>query len=155
MKIVDKEQVIVWDIDGCLLNVEPIFRDIYELGIKGSNNRWRYFYNNCNSDKVKANDGVRTLFHSLRYSYKSVNSIILTARSEKYREQTLSKLADENILCDRLYMRKLDDFRPAYEVKRDYLVELMKKFDIIAFIDDEIKNCQMAKELGIVSLRVV
>ena len=152
----EREKCIVFDIDGCLLDVEPIFRDIYELGIKGSNNRWRYFYNNCNGSQIRANENIRTFYQYLRYSLRPIDySIIITARSEKYRGGTLSKLADEHILCDRLYMRKLDDFRPAYEVKRDYLVELMKEFDIIAFIDDEIKNCKMAKELGIASLRVV
>ena len=155
MKVIDKERVAIFDIDGTLLNLEPIFREIYELDIKGSNNRWKYFYQNCNSSRVKANDGVRFLFHRLRYSFKSVNSIILTARSEKYREQTLSKLAYENILCDKIYMRKIDDFRPAEEVKRDYLVEIMADYDIVAFFDDEIKNCKMAKELGIASFRVV
>jgi len=151
----NKEKVIIWDIDGCLLDVEPIFREIYDLGIKGSNNRWKYFYKNCNSDRVKANDGIRFLFHSLRYSAKPINSIIVTARSEKCKWETLSKLSDENILCDKIYMRKINDFRPAEEVKRDYLVEIMADYDIVAFFDDEIKNCKMAKDLGIASFRVV
>ena len=43
----------------------------------------------------------------------------------------------------------------ASEVKREHLIEIMKEFDIIAFIDDDLQNCEMAKELGILSLRRV
>ena len=33
--------------------------------------------------------------------------------------------------------------------------EIMKEFDVIAFIDDDLQNCEMAKELEILSLRRV
>ena len=53
-------------------------------------------------------------------------------------------------------MRKDDDFRPAYEVKREH-IEIIRRmgYDIIAFIDDDLQNCEMAKSLGILSLRRV
>ena len=31
----------------------------------------------------------------------------------------------------------------------------MESYDIIAFIDDDLANCEMAKELGILALRKV
>jgi hypothetical protein len=52
-------------------------------------------------------------------------------------------------------MRKEDDYRPSPEVKKDHLNKVLQKFDIIAFIDDDLANCQMAKEEGIFSLRKV
>ena len=52
-------------------------------------------------------------------------------------------------------MRKDGDYRPSAEVKRDHLKEIMKKYKVTLFIDDEIENCEMAKELGITALRRV
>lgn len=150
----EKQKAVIFDIDNTILNLQPIFQEIHKLGLKGSK-KWQYFYDNCNSDRVKPIKGMLELYRVLRYSPKQVSCILLSARSEKVREQTIGKLMDEQILYDRLYMRKINDFRPAEDVKRDYLVELMEEFNVIAFFDDELSNCKMAKDLGIASLRVV
>ena len=52
-------------------------------------------------------------------------------------------------------MRKNGDYRPALEIKREHLVEIMKNFNVLLFIDDDLANCRMAEELGILALRKV
>jgi hypothetical protein len=52
-------------------------------------------------------------------------------------------------------MRRDNDFRPSHEVKKEHLEQIMQEYNIIAFIDDDLSNCQMAKELGIFTLRKV
>ena len=44
--------------------------------------------------------------------------------------------------------QKLKDFREA-------LLQIMEEFDVISFIDDDLQNYEMVKELGILSLRRV
>ena len=166
-----KRKAIVIDIDNCVLNTQFILDEIHKLGLKGEE-KWDYFYNHCNDVEVisetkkfldtidsgyyvtKENiiDGFDSYTHCDRQKYVI---IISTARNEKCREATEDKLWDEGIRWDYLYMRKDGDLRPAHEVKREHLLQIMEEFDVIAFIDDDLQNCEMAKELGILSLRRV
>ena len=161
-----KRKCIVIDIDGCLLDTDFILREIFEYKLKGEA-KWDYFYDNCNSNRVEViTETKRFLDTILKATYEvevepnvitidSVTLIVSTARNEKCRVKTIDKLAQHEIFFNRMYMRKQNDFRPACEIKREHLLQIMEEFDIIAFIDDDIDNCEMAKELGILSLRVV
>ena len=168
-----KRKAIVCDIDGVLLQTDFILQEIFELGLKGED-KWEYFYNNCNSDRVKvieetkrfldtidsgyyvAKENIIDGFDSYTYCDRQKYVIIIsTARNEKCREATEDKLFDEHIGFDKMYMRKQGDLRSACEVKRDHLLKIMKEFDIVAFIDDDLENCEMAKSLGVLSLRRV
>lgn len=166
-----KRKCIVIDIDGCLLDSSHIMQKAEDLDLYGDL-KWDYFYNHCNNVEVipetkrfldtidsgyyvtKENiiDGFDSYTCCDRQKYVM---IISTARNEKCREATEDKLFVEHIGYDKMYMRADNDFRPAYMVKKDHLIEIMVDYDIVAFIDDDIDNCKMAKELGILSLRVV
>lgn len=166
-----KRKAIVCDIDGVLLDSSHIMQEAEDLELYGDL-KWDYFYNHCNDVEVifetkkfldtidsgyyvtKENiiDGFDSYTHCDRQKYVI---IISTARNEKCRTATEDKLFDEHIGYDKMYMRKDGDFRSACEVKKDHLIEIMEEFDIVAFIDDDIDNCEMAKSLGILSLRRV
>ena len=80
----------------------------------------------------------------------------MTARNEHNRKATIKKL--DSIFDCKFYMlsmRDNDDLREPFEVKRDKLKSLMEHFDISLFVDDNQLNCEMAKELGITTLKVV
>ena len=145
-----KPKAMILDIDGVILNTDFIFQEINELGLKG-NDIWEYFYQHCNSDRVQLMQGIEKFI----WAVDEFNIIISTARSEKVRLQTSQKLTKHRILVDKMYMRNIDDLNPASCVKREHLERIMKNYDIIAFIDDDLTNCQMAKELGILALRRV
>ena len=168
-----KRKCIICDIDNVLLNTQFILDEIHELGLKGED-KWEYFYKNCNGDKVEVIEETKkyidTIDNSLCYikknyidgfeSYKMIEQgkfviIFSTARNEKCRVATEDKLWDEGIRWDYLYMRKQDDLRPPHEVKREHLLQIMEEFDVIAFIDDDLQNCEMAKSLGVLALRRV
>lgn len=149
-----KPKAIVIDIDGVCLQTDFILDEIHKLGLKGEE-KWEYFYNNCNSDRVKAIETTKNFYTTIRYGINDLYCIISTARNEKCSVVTLKKLAREKIIFDRSYWRKDGDLRLACEVKREHLLQIMEEFEVIAFIDDDLENCEMAKSLGILALRRV
>ena len=70
-------------------------------------------------------------------------------------KETKERLHNEGLPYDMLYMRKSDDERPSPEVKKDHLKLITQRFEVIAFIDDDLSNCQMAEQEGILALRKV
>lgn len=149
-----KRKAIVIDIDNCVLNSQFILDEIHKLGLKGED-KWDYFYKHCNSDRVKAIKTTKNFYTIIRYGINDLCCIISTARNERCSDETLKKLAREKIIFDRSYWRKDGDLRPASEVKREHLLQIMEEFDVIAFIDDDLQNCEMARNLGILALRRV
>ena len=151
-----KEKAIVFDIDGVILDTSFLFDEIFRLGLKGDA-MWDYFYENCNSEKVQFIKGFEELYitlHSLKVD-ESIKFILLTSRNEKGREGTEKKLRPICGSFDALYMRPEGDYRDSQVLKKETLQQLQKVYDIILFIDDDLKNCEAAKELGIYSLRKV
>ena len=148
-----KQKAIVFDIDGVLLQTDFILREIEELQLYGDL-KWDYFYNHCNSDRIEVIPQMKDILKSLSDEYFI---ILCTARNVKNWKQTSEKLRKENLwlYIKHIYMRAEDDFRQDVEVKHDLLKQIQDNYDIIAFIDDSLANCEMAKELGITALRVV
>ena len=146
-------RAIVLDLDGVILSTSHVFKELYELDLKGDA-KWGYFHEHCNSDEVELMPGIRKFFTTI-YNDVPLAVIVSTARNEKVRETTISKLLKHGIIVDHLYMRKDGDYRPSPEVKKEHLQEIMNNYEVLAFIDDDITNCDMAKELGILTLRKV
>lgn len=146
-----KEKAIILDIDGVLLDSAVILREIYDLKLNGDE-MWAYFHEHCNGPKVSSMKNICPLLSSID---RSVRIILSTARNDKCRKSTEERLHKEGFSYDGLYMRANGDYRPSPEVKKDHLRLISQEFDIIAFIDDDLTNCQMAKEEGIFALRKV
>lgn len=152
----NKKNIIVLDLDGVILDTAFLFEEIFNLGLKG-NAMWDYFHANCNTERVNLIPHFSNFFLHL-YDIR-VNSnaefIILTSRNEKVREETERKLRLEGVFFDKLIMRPENDYREAHILKKEELEALQKEYNIVMFIDDDLKNCEAAKELGIYSLRKV
>lgn len=146
-----KRKAIVCDIDGVLLDSSHVMQEAEDLELYGDL-KWDYFYNHCNDVEV-ISETKRLLF---LFWINDVTIVFSTARNKKCYESTVEKFRKEGIYFDKLPMRKDGDLRPAYEVKKEH-IEIVKRmdYDIIAFIDDDLDNCNMAKELGILALRRV
>lgn len=147
----DKEKAIVLDIDGVILDSAIILKEIYNLELRGDE-MWSYFHENCNSSRVTF---IKSIFPFLNSFKASIYVILSTARNEKCRKGTEERLHNEGFPYDLLYMRKDGDYRPSDEVKKDHLKTISQKFEIVAFIDDDLSNCQMAEREGIFALRKV
>ena len=138
------EKAIVIDIDGVILDSSKV--------LKESNDDWNYFDRNCNGDDVELIGNIKPFLKALS---KDIRVVISTARTEKIRPQTARKLWKYRVVFDDMYMRRIYDFRKDYEVKKDQIKAIMQKYDIVAFIDDTEKNCNIAKEFGLLSLKVM
>lgn len=146
-----KQRCIVLDIDGVCLDTEFIFRDIYKSGLKGDD-KWAYFHANCNSDKVNVMPKILPFIRSFG---DNVVTVMSTARNEKVRFQTAKKLWQYKIGFEEMYMRELNDYRPAEAVKKEHLQKIKENYDVVCFVDDDLSNCETARELGILALRRV
>ena len=147
-----KNKAIVIDIDGVLLNSYPILEEMLHLKLTG-NDKWKYFHKHCNGPKVTfIGNEILSLLNVLK---SSVYVILSTSRNELCRKGTEARLKEENFPYDFLYMRKEGDCRLSPEVKEDHLNEILKSFDIVAFIDDDLSNCEMARKKDILALRKV
>lgn len=148
-----KEKCIVFDIDGVLLDTSYIFKEIYDLKLKGDA-KWEYFIKHCNSERTKPYKDILNLWFELSLKYKP---FISTARNEKCRNETHEKLLNSCFILpiENLFMRKDGDYRSALEIKQEHLTEIMKNYEVVAFIDDDLVNCEMAKKLGILALRKI
>ena len=146
-----KRKAVVLDIDGVILKSSIIFKEIYDLQLRGDA-VWDYFHEHCNSPRVVVLENIKPFIQSLG---KDITVILSTARNEKCREATEKRLHEEGFHYEALYMRSRNDYRLSHEVKKDHLQEISKNYDIVAFVDDELLNCQMAEKEGILALRRV
>ena len=151
-------ECFVVDIDGVILDTAFIFDEIFEKKLKGDE-MWDYFHANCNGDRVKVIESSRLFLNrlfTLRFSV-GTEIILLTSRNSKAREATIEKLKKEKIYFDTLIMREDGDYREPHVLKKEVLKWLQEEmeYEIIMFVDDELKNCEAAKELGILSVRKV
>ena len=146
-----KKPAIVLDIDDVILNTEYLYKEMLDLGIK-KEDRLQYFYQHCNSPRVELIPS--TLF----FAEEIIDNVIIilsTARNDKYRRATIRKLKSYFFPFAEIYMRKEGDLRSSAEVKKEHLQEIMKDYHILAFIDNDLENCLMAKKMGILALRKV
>ena len=151
----DKKKAIVLDIDGVILNTAFLFEEIFNLKLKGTA-MWDYFHEHCNSDRVKVMSNFKPFYDFLiARSYSDIDLILLTSRNEKVKEGTKEKLREEGIYYDKIFMRPNNDYREASTLKKETLHELQKEYNIVLFVDDDLKNCEAAKELGIYTVRKV
>ena len=146
-----KSKVIVVDIDGVILNSDSILKEIYDLKLRGDA-MWSHFHANCNGGRVSFLNNITSLLSSLD---SSVEVVLSTSRNECCREETEKRLHEEELSYSKLYMRPANDYRSSSEVKREHLKDIQKDYDVIAFIDDDLSNCQMAKDEGLLALRRV
>lgn len=146
-----KTNAIVVDIDNTVINTRPIFEEIYGRGLVGDA-MWEYFDNNCTRDDLQVINPIKDLIN-LYYDFE-YEVIFLSARSHEVARKTkdmLDKIFNTSVF---LITRDINDYRPSADIKHDKLVKLLDTYDIRLFIDDESSNCQAAKALGILTLKI-
>lgn len=147
-----KERVIILDLDRTLVNSDE--RTSKHTLPNGKLNFKTLHEGILELDKI--DDKMDSLSYYLRkntFTYTKI--IILSGRNTNALDETYLFLQDNSqndIKKEDIYLRKTDDYRPNHEYKKEVLQKLMKEYNILWYIDDDISCCAEANKLGIPTL---
>lgn len=148
----NKKEIVICDIDGCLIDTGWIFEKADEMK---NSDKWDFFNSNANNHDNKINFDLVSLIEKLKY-FTGCKIFFVTGRSDIIYKDTYRMLkrlfAFEDIV---LLMRKEGDYSPSHEVKERIINGLKDKYKIICAIDDEPENCKMFKANGILTMQIV
>ncbi len=138
-----KRNCFVMDLDGTLCDVRH--RRQYVATKPRNWDAW---------NKGLVNDtphlAVQKVFQALRNSKDyDTDLIIVSGRSDDYKEQTIKWLTDNDIFYDEIYMRKYKDHRDDAIVKAEIADEIEKTHNILAVFDDRKRVVDMWIKRGI------
>ena len=152
-----KEKAIVVDIDGVLLDVSLLYKEIENLGLDGQA-KWNFFHENANNPKYAVK--VDKFFNLVNmYAQAGYKIIVLTSRRDLIGKSTLHYLLNGDVKLDNLtemVLRPIDkEGTPSYLYKKEEIQKLHKRYDIELILDDEYANCAIFRQLGFTVLRVI
>ena len=136
-----KRNCFVFDLDGTLCDVRH--RRQY-VATKPRN--WDAWNKGLINDVP--NVAVQKVFQALRQDY-TIDLIIVSGRSDDYKEHTIKWLTDHEIFYDEIYMRKYKDYRDDSVVKGEIADEILKTYNILGVFDDRQRVVNMWIERGI------
>lgn len=84
-----------------------------------------------------------------------IDVYILTARSDKYLDDTIRQITPYFEKEIRFILKPRESRQESYDFKGGILDQLNEKFNILVFIDDNQKNIQRAKSMGVNVLKCV
>jgi hypothetical protein len=138
---VTERNCFIFDLDGTICNVHH--RKQYVATKPRNWDAW---------NKGLVNDtphlAVQKVFQALRNDCE-VDLIIVSGRSDDYKEQTVQWLTDNQIFYDEIYMRKYEDHRDDCIVKGEIADEIQKTHNIIGVFDDRQRVVNMWIQRGI------
>ena len=91
---------------------------------------------------------VKIVYQALRQQYE-YDMIVVSGRSDDYKEQTIKWLTDNEIFYDEIYMRKYKDHRDDAVVKGEIADEILKTHRILGVFDDRKRVVDMWAKRGI------
>jgi FMN phosphatase YigB (HAD superfamily) len=136
---------VIFDVDGTLANVDP-----YLHLVRGPNRDYNAFHEA--SIDALPNFEVVEMLNQAFFDQKHI--IIVTSRKENWRGLTSQWLAKNDIGNHALYMRKDDDNRPDYEVKKDILIQIKKYWNVIHAVDDNPNVIRLWEDHGIPTTKI-
>jgi uncharacterized HAD superfamily protein len=138
---VEQRNCFVFDLDGTICNVSH--RRQY-VATKPRN--WDAWNKGLTNDVPVV--AVQKVFQALRND-QEVDLIIVSGRSDDYKEQTIKWLTDNEIFYDEIYMRKYKDHRDDSVVKNEIADEIQKTHHILGVFDDRQRVVNMWVQRGI------
>lgn len=137
-----KRPCIIFDLDGTVCNVDH--RRKY-VATKPRN--WDAWNKGIKNDTP--NEAVKFLYHTIQKSHPEVDILIVTGRSDDYRQETIDWMKKHEFSYKNLYMRKEKDYRDDSVVKGEIADEIEKKYDILFVFDDRKRVVDMWEKRGI------
>ena len=128
----EKKKAVVFDLDWVLCELKP------------ESER-----NNHTGDE-KCTD----FLYNMYMGYSHYHTVVLTGRKEKYREITESWLYNNDYHFDEIIMQEWHTAQKNHIFKREKLIELKQKYDIICVVDDNPEMIEVCNDLSIPLLHV-
>lgn len=145
----NKENVIICDIDGCVLDTSWIENKIAELGLTRQQG-FAYFDAHIEDREPVTITKMRDF---LRMFDNKSRIIFVTARNEKLREITYRQLTSAlGMFPEVIYMRPEGNLDEPYILKEKILEEINNHFNVILAIDDNGLTCRMYEQYGILTI---
>ena len=141
MSNVELKKCFVFDLDGTICDVRH--RRQYVATKPRNWDAW-----NAGLVNDTPNVAVQKVFQALRND-QDIELIIVSGRSDDYKEQTIKWLIDNEIFYDEIYMRKYKDHRDDAVVKGEIADEIEKTYNILGVFDDRQRVVNMWIERGI------
>ena len=139
-------KTVIFDVDGTLADLSH-----RRHFVSNNEKNWTLFNAKMGGDKI--NPAVVELYHTLWDSQK-YDIVIVTGRSEEFREVTEQWLVWNHISFNRLIMRKAKDNRQDSMVKQEILDVLKAEGkDILFAVDDRQQVVDMWRRNGITCLQ--
>jgi len=132
-------QCFIFDIDGTIADCN---HRVHHLN--GRTKNWAAF-NAAMADDTPIESTIMVM-NALSHNHAI---ILLTGRSEESRDITEAWLSRHSISADCLLMRGIDDFRQDWEMKEDFVSEILNKFDVHGAFDDSEGVLAMLNRRGI------
>lgn len=154
-------RVLICDIDGVLCDSSKRQKKYCDPSalLENDLDRWHKSldgYSSTTEDDVPIYKGI-LLLRSLIPIFSIKRVLYLTARDELGFDLTLSWLQDNvdfKISRDDLFMRPHHDPRSPSHLKKDIILSLKEKFDIVFALDDHPGICDTYTSIGIDNLQV-
>lgn len=138
---------VIFDIDGTLANIDHRLKYV-----ENGQSNWKEFFATISQDKP--NEDICFLFRMLRSIRPSLSLIIVTGRPHSTYLDTTKWLSARNIVYDKIFMRKDNDFRRDHIVKKEILDEIRSAGHVIRLvIDDCPEVVQMWRNEGLTCLQ--
>jgi hypothetical protein len=142
--------------------VEPVPYDeslpdaiICDLDGTVANNDWRDPYNTDYCDEDGIYDVVVNLALRETTLTNRVSLYFVSGREEKARVPTTKWLDEHQIIYDGLFMRRTNDHRGDFDIKKEiYEREFKGKFNVLYVLDDRNQTVGMWRGLGLTCLQV-
>ena len=138
---VDRRNCFIFDLDGTICDVRH--RRQYVATKPRNWDAW----NRALMNDVP-NPAVKIVYQALRHDHE-VDLIVVSGRSDDYKEQTIKWLTDNEIFYDEIYMRKYKDHRDDAVVKGEIADEILKTHRILGVFDDRQRVVNMWIQRGI------
>jgi phosphoglycolate phosphatase-like HAD superfamily hydrolase len=135
-----KPTAYIFDVDGTLANVEP-----YRHHVTGENRNFEAFH----AESIDALPHSHVVNMAREALLEGHDILVVTARMEKWRQQTSMWIAIHDIPADALFMRANYDNRKDYLVKKDILDMIQERWTVVHAVDDNPEVIALWKENGI------
>ena len=148
-----KPTAVIFDVDGTLANVDSILHHLVKHKNRDTEVFKKDFYRfHLESVNVPPRQEVVDMVHKAVEDGHHI--IVVTARAEQWRPHTSMWLALNKIPSNALFMRRQNDQRKDYNVKKSILKHIQQAWDVVHAVDDNPNVIQLWEENGISTTKI-